>query len=433
MKDNDTSPTTGTVAQRYEAYPYPLRDPQDEHRRLLRTEVDDLGALNFYCFRGARDFRSGFRVLVAGGGTGDGVIYLGQQLRETDAEIVYLDISRASMQIAQARAEVRGFRDQITWLEGSLLDLPTMGVGPFDYISCSGVLHHLDDPSAGLKALTSVLAEDGAMGLMVYGQVGRTGVYHMQEMMRIANGEDESIEQRIATTRAVIESTPETNWLKRRWQETPFSFNLDDVELVDMFLHPVDRAYTVPQLYDWLDAESLELVEFTATQRPFYDAGLAIRDATLLSRVHALPRREQRAFGELYFGTIAKHAFWATRQEGATLQLSETDTVPFFPPSALELGIDKALQQAGTQRFTLKIGPEGGAQVGLTLQNEPEAHRFFGLVDGVRSTSEILDAVIGASPGQRSREEVWAVCRDAIEALLRCDLVLMRRRGSVQV
>ena len=54
----------------------------------------------------------------------------------------------------------------------------------FDQIVCTGVLHHLVDPDAGLRALRSVLNPDGAMHLMVYAPYGRTGIYMLQEFCR---------------------------------------------------------------------------------------------------------------------------------------------------------------------------------------------------------------------------------------------------------
>ena len=59
------------------------------------------------------------------------------------------------------------------------------GLGPFDYIDCCGVLHHLPDPLAGLRSLVSVLAPGGGLGLMVYAPHGRTGVYMLQDALRL--------------------------------------------------------------------------------------------------------------------------------------------------------------------------------------------------------------------------------------------------------
>ena len=129
------------VRDQYEDYPYPFRDPNAEKTELRPTVLELLDYLNFKCFRGEQNY-SGFRALVAGGGTGDAAIFLAEQLRDRDAEIFYLDISSASRKIAQERAQVRGL-DNITWIQGSILDLPEMDIGRFDYINCCGVLHHL--------------------------------------------------------------------------------------------------------------------------------------------------------------------------------------------------------------------------------------------------------------------------------------------------
>ena len=55
--------------------------------------------MNHYCFSGKRDFSRKFRVLVAGGGTDDAAFFFAEQLRGTNAEVVYLDISQASMKV----------------------------------------------------------------------------------------------------------------------------------------------------------------------------------------------------------------------------------------------------------------------------------------------------------------------------------------------
>ncbi|WP_197473052.1 hypothetical protein, partial [Oleiphilus sp. HI0123] len=64
------------VRQQYENYPYPARDPANEKTDLYVSKPCSLDCLNYYAFEGKRDFTQSFRVLVAGGGTGDDVIYL---------------------------------------------------------------------------------------------------------------------------------------------------------------------------------------------------------------------------------------------------------------------------------------------------------------------------------------------------------------------
>ena len=110
-------------------------------------------------------------------------------------------MSGPSQDIARARAEVRGLTN-IRFVEGSLLDVAGIAPGLWDYIDCCGVLHHLEDPNAGLAALASVLAPDGGIGIMVYGEYGRTGIYHMQDMLRtLAPSDDMPDSDRIDTAK----------------------------------------------------------------------------------------------------------------------------------------------------------------------------------------------------------------------------------------
>src|ERR1035437_8332578 len=121
-----------SVKRQYERYPYPHRDQADEDRRLLAGMVDALPHINHCGFRGRRDFRNGFCVLVAGGGTGDASTYLAHQLRDTDARIVYLDVSEAARDVARARAARRGLQDRVDFRVGSLLDVQAWGES-FDF------------------------------------------------------------------------------------------------------------------------------------------------------------------------------------------------------------------------------------------------------------------------------------------------------------
>jgi 2-polyprenyl-3-methyl-5-hydroxy-6-metoxy-1,4-benzoquinol methylase len=177
---------TDPVRRQYEAYPYPARDPRDEAKRLVVGSPSDAREIDHYLFAGRRDWSRPLRALVAGGGTGDGLVMLAQHLadRACPAELHYLDLSEAARRIAEARIAARGLHRLVTFHAGSLLDVAAIAPGPYDYIDCCGVLHHLDDPAAGLRALSAQLSPEGGMGLMVYGALGRTGVYDAQAMLR---------------------------------------------------------------------------------------------------------------------------------------------------------------------------------------------------------------------------------------------------------
>ncbi len=64
-------------------------------------------------------------MLVAGGGTGSALLYLAEQLRHTDAQLVYLDFSWKSLDIARQRAQLRGLRN-IRWVHNSIENIESI-------------------------------------------------------------------------------------------------------------------------------------------------------------------------------------------------------------------------------------------------------------------------------------------------------------------
>src|SRR5262245_18218540 len=201
---------TERVRAQYDAYPYLPRDPRDEAKRLIEGSASHLLEINHDVFAGRRDFRKPFRALIAGGGTGDGTIMLAQHLADRGCpdEIVYLDVSSAARAIAEARARQRNLTN-IHFVTASLLDLPKLALAPFDYVDCCGVLHHLADPDAGLALLAAALKDEGGIGLMVYGALGRTGVYHLQAILR-RFGADEPDTARLDLARRLLRQLPAT-------------------------------------------------------------------------------------------------------------------------------------------------------------------------------------------------------------------------------
>jgi SAM-dependent methyltransferase len=309
----------------YEAYPYPARDPADEARRLVTGSPSHLDELNHFAFGGRLDFRRPFRVLVAGGGTGDATIMLAQQARDAGipAEILHLDLSDASRAIAKARAEARGLPN-VRFARGSLLDLD--GLGPFDYVDCCGVLHHLEDPGAGLRSLAGALAPGGAMGIMVYGTYGRTGLYPLQDALRrLGAGLDPAA--RVAQARRLLDRLPPTNWFRRN----PFlgDHKDSDAGLYDLLLHSRDRAYTVPELAGLVAEADLAIAALVEPAR--YDPATWIRDPALLAPLANLPWLERAAFAEIAAGSLTKHVAYLKRPAeagGAVAGIEGPGTVP---------------------------------------------------------------------------------------------------------
>jgi SAM-dependent methyltransferase len=366
---------TDSVKQQYEAYPYPARDPADEARRLITGSPSFLPELNHYVFGGRRDFHRPMRVLVAGGGTGDGLIHLAQYLAASGGshEVVYLDLSSASRAIAEARALARGLGN-IRFLTGSLFELPQLAPGPYDYIDCCGVLHHLPDPAAGLRVLADQLASTGGMGLMVYGQYGRAGVYPLQAALRqLVGGETPAMQ--VALAKALLSDLPETN----EFQRNPFlvDHRQNDAGLYDLLLHSQDRAYTVPELHALVDGAGLGIAAFI--EPCCYDPLTYLKDDELRRRAAALALPEQQALAERLCGALKTHVIYVVPR--ARLPEAVAQPAPDLAPWLNGVPA-KALAETLAQRGELAVSFETGR---LVFAAPPRTADIVALIDGRRT------------------------------------------------
>lgn len=329
------------VKAQYEAYPYPERDPKDEKTRLITGSPSHPCELDHHLFGGQWDWSKTTRVLVAGGGTGDALIQLAQVLTSARKkyEITYIDLSTASRKVAEARANARDLKD-ITFITGSLLDAAQYG--PFDYIDCCGVLHHLPEPQKGFDALSAALGPDGGIGLMVYAPYGRSGVYPLQEAFG-ALTRGLAPKKQLALAKSMFEALPDTH---------PFKLNphlvdhkQSDAGFYDLLLHSQDRPYTINQLSASLTEAGLAL---TGVPQPYlYD----------LSRFTARPEHMDQvtsmALAEKLDGTIKTHVVYVRPVGASVVAAGQTDRAIPHLRGVSGMALAKAVAAKGQIPVTL--------------------------------------------------------------------------------
>ena len=384
----------------YESHPYPapidsLVQRLDRYRDPQRRRAQ---SLLLWPLEKPRPDRS---ILVAGCGTSQAARHA---LMEPDARVVAIDVSETSLRHTRDLQQKHDIRNlQLHQL--AIERIAELGE-TFDQVVCTGVLHHLSDPDMGLRALRDVLTRDGAMHIMVYAPYGRAGVYMMQDYCRLLGigVGDADLRDLGQTVQALPVDHPIAGVVKRAKD-----FARPNA-LADALLNPQDRAYSVPQIYDWLERCGLTFGRWYEQATYLPQCG-AIDGASHGARLAALPSSAQHAAVELLRGTMDRHSFIAYRDD----RERETQPITFdgdawrsFLPVRLPWTL-KVKDRAPRGVAAVLINPSH-AYPDLALFIDAAQERLLTAIDGERSVDEILRSAgrtIGDEQGREFFKRLW--------------------------
>jgi SAM-dependent methyltransferase len=366
----------------YDRYPYPRPvDDLESYGRLWNDRKRRIA--DFHLFWPAQSYREDFSILIAGCGTSQAAKYA---MRWPQAQVTGIDFSATSL----LRTEDLKRKYALKNLQVQQLAVEQAGElhRSFDQIVCTGVLHHLVDPDAGLSALRGVLKTDGAMHLMVYAPYGRTGIYMLQEFCRRLG--ISSSDEAIRDLAAALKVLPPGHPLETILRVAP-DFG-DEAELADALLHPQDRAYSVPQFFDFLQRAGLGFGRWIR-QAPYSSKCGVIAGLPQSGRLAKLAPDELYAAVELFRGTMVRHSAVVYRDE-AYAQLQRIDFSRDGWPGYVPIRIPDTV-------LVLDRLPPGAAAVlinrshtfrDLFLPINATEKRFFDAIDGKLSIAAIVQA-----------------------------------------
>lgn len=320
--DPTATETVGVVQDFYERYPYPPPLLELDKYRAHWRDPQRLRA-DYHLFWPRRKFRDDHSILVAGCGTSQAAKHA---LRWPNAKVTGIDFSATSVNC------INDLKEKYQLGNLTVHQLPVERAGEleidFDQIVCTGVLHHLPDPDAGLAALRGVLKPDGAMNLMVYAAYGRTGIYMLQDFCRRLG--IVATDDGIRDLTVALKSLPPGHPLETLLREAPDFRN--PAALADALLHPQDRAYTVPQLFEFLADGGMSFGRWLK-QAPYSAACGVMAQIPQTQQLAALPAAEQAAAIELFRGTLVTHSLVAYRDDAPrqTVELSDDGWTGFVP------------------------------------------------------------------------------------------------------
>jgi SAM-dependent methyltransferase len=395
------SPRADVVAQQYEkwTYPEPIQnletwladnwqwfDPSHAHRILWPD----------------RPYRADLDILIAGCGTNQAAVFA---YTNPAAKVVAVDVSQPSLDHEKFLKDKYSLKN----LELHLLpieEVPSLDQ-KFDLVMSTGVLHHMEDPKAGMKALGEVLRPDGVAAIMLYARYGRAGVEMMQAIFREMGLRQD--EESLRTVKSALDSLASSHPVKSYMSIAPdLAF---DAGMVDTFLHGRDRSYTVEDCLDLVSSAGLEFQDWFL-KTPYYPPTLTEPGNEFYAAINQLPIDKMWAAMERIKTLNACHFFLATHagrpKESYRIDFSANNALDYIPLMRLRCGV------SGQEIY----------RPGWSVQLDPTHLAFAQHVDGERSIREIagrvaLSGVLAAA----DQAELEYMGLELFEGLWRMDFI----------
>lgn len=297
-------PVSEAVQGMYEESPYP--------RWVAAVKFDPVAPIEFFngaCV-GVKMDEFGDpqtpKVLFAGCGTGKVVVE--ESVLWSNAEVLALDLSLPSLAFGRRRAEELGIKN-VKFARGDLLELPKLGTF-YDYISCSGVLHHMSDPIAGWRALTDVCRPGGVIRICLYSEMARAPVRYAQSLIGDGRaGADVTTVKKIREELIKTATAQESPDL--RLQEIFSALDMYTTSMCrDLLFHVQEHDFTIPKVAAAIEQLGLRFCGFVDPERKLLTKYRAFApndpDGLDLMSWHRFEEENPRVFAQMYDVMVQK-------------------------------------------------------------------------------------------------------------------------------
>ena len=397
-----------TLAHSHSTWTFLLSEHQRKKRALARQDEDDLVARQYkdwvypqpvhdmsqyvkqyYDLSDPSLFRrklwpkriepENLSVLVAGCGANQAAHYA---FTNRNCQVLGIDVSDSSLAHETYLKQKHGL-DNLELLQMSLGEIGSLG-RTFDLIVCTGVLHHLPDPDAGLRCLRHALKPHGVISLMLYGYFPRMGVYMLQDVFRQLGLKQDAAG--IDIVRRTIALLPNRHYLNVYRQMAP---DLGyDSGLVDTFLHPSDRAFTVSDILKFARDNDLTFQSWLDKLQYSLSATIGDPQNPVRKLAETLPVANQWQIVELMGQSLARHNFLLSRPEkdkrDYTLEFSNDDWLDYIPSRRHPLVVQPTFDGAkAPRRLTIR-------RLSHSLPLDTLEAALLEQVDGARTIRDIL-------------------------------------------
>lgn len=385
------------MADFYERHPYPPpRDDLETYRRIW-DDTARRRAVSHLVWP-TEPYRNDRTILIAGCGTVQAAHYA---VRWPRANVVGIDVSAASVEFTR-ELKRRYVLDNLEVQQLEVERVAELG-RTFEYIVCTGVLHHLIDPDAGLSALRQVLVPGGALHVMVYAPYGRAGIAMLQEYCRLLG--ISATDSEIRALAAALKALPHDHPIAPLLHSAPdFSTNAG---MSDALLHPRERSYTVSELFAYLKRCGFVFGRWLR-QAPYLARCGALAASPHAPRLEALAPEAEYAAVELFRGTMTRHSVIAYRDDEPAERFTidfDGDAWPNYVPVRLREAI--AVRDRLPHGVTGVLINRNHTDTDLYLPINMRQERFLAAIDGKHRIADMCASEIDRSYARDFFQRLW--------------------------
>lgn len=220
------------ISKFYKQHPFPN---YNQFQNAL--SIMNLGNSNIFT-KSLKEF-IGFNkvVLEAGAGTSQLSLYLGLG---TNNHIFALDTTFESLELGSNFANENNIKN-ITFVNSDIFNEVFID-DIFDFVICSGVLHHTKNPFLGFKKLVKNLKKDGYIIIGLYNKYGRLRTFIRQFIYKY-------ISKNIAISLdPVLKKIDKKNVDKR------------EAWIKDQYEHPIESSHSYDEILSWFKETNIEFI-----------------------------------------------------------------------------------------------------------------------------------------------------------------------------
>lgn len=239
LSNNEKDLTVQKVSNFYDIAPFPNYSENETIDSIIKRGDKNLLMKNFLNFVGDNNKK----ILEVGAGTCQLSIYLAAK---SNNHIYSMDATANSLQTGYEFAKKNKIKN-VTFVLADIFD-DVFENNTFDYIVCSGVLHHTKDSRKSFDIISQYLKQDSYILLGLYNKFGRFRTHVRQLIFKYISKNLAKFLDPYLRSIKDKSSLKYISWVR------------------DQYLHPVERSHTFDETIKWFNENDIELINFVPSK-----------------------------------------------------------------------------------------------------------------------------------------------------------------------